>query len=85
MIHLVPHYTADMGTMPVIYCGDGHKILDGTVSPMRVKEGLDLMIHPNDPRQIAILDKNGVKVVWTEGGQTFIDEAGDIELVEVVE
>lgn len=80
MINITYRFTPDMGTRPVIFCGDGHLILDATVSPMRVKEGLNLFVHADDPRQLAFLDKDGKKVVWTADGQTHLDLTGDIEL-----
>lgn len=80
MINIVYMFTADMGTMPIVYCAEGHVILDATVSPMRVKDGLNLFVHADDPRQLTFMDKNGQKAVWTADGETHVDLTADIEL-----
>lgn len=78
-VHIVPHFTVDLGTQPKVFSTEGELILDATVSPIQIKRGLNLYVHADDPRQIRFFDKNGVPYVWTEGGETFVDETADVE------
>lgn len=80
MITVVPHLTLDLGTQPKVFTTEGELILDATVSPIQIKAGINLFIHADDPRQIAFFDKNGVKYIWTEGGETHVDLTADVEL-----
>lgn len=70
------------GTSVFVYDGD-ELVLDTSVRPIRVKKGVNLSgLTDNHPGEIAVYDDAGIKVVWTENGQTYTDEAGDLEVFE---
>ena len=74
-----PHY----GTGVQVYDEAGDLVLDASVRPIRVKKDADLTaLTDNYPGELAVYDGEGVKVVWTEDGQTFTDDSGDLEVFE---
>lgn len=66
------------GAAVVVLDDEFNIVLDATVRPIRVKRGVNLALLITD--DIAVYDDAGIKVVWTEDGQTHIDETGDLEV-----
>lgn len=71
------------GAAVVVLDDEFNIVLDATVRPIRVKLGVNLApLITNYGSDITVTDDAGIKVVWTEDGQTHIDEAGDLEVFE---
>lgn len=71
------------GAAVVVLDDEFNIVLDATVRPIRVKRGVNLAPLISDhTNYLAAYDAAGIKVVWTEDGQTHIDEAGDLEVFE---